>query len=80
MALTYIETVRLLMGDLDEDNGDARKTGTFHRRPVGAPVRDASYDDENGDSKVSLVEVAVSKPCDPVRLPCRLTPGAQQET
>ena len=54
MALTYIETVRLLMGDLDEGDNNfftadqwAHQFGTL------------SYDDDNGDSKVSLVEVAI---------------------
>ena len=53
MALTYIETVRLLMGDLDEgDNNFFSADQWAHLFGIW------SYDDDQGDSKVSIVEVA----------------------
>ena len=53
MALTYIETVRLLMGDLDEgDNNFFTADQWAHLFGVW------SYDNPDGDSKVSIVEVA----------------------
>ena len=54
MALSYIETVRLLMGDLDEGDNNFL-TGEQWAHLFGT----ASYDDEDGNSKVNLVEVAI---------------------
>ena len=54
MALTYIETVRLLMGDLDEGDNNF-----FTADQWAHLFGTASYDDDAGDSKVSLVEVAI---------------------
>ena len=54
MALTYIETVRLLMGDLDAgDNNFFTADQWVHLFGT------ASYDDAQGDRKVNLVEVAI---------------------
>ena len=54
MALTYIETVRLLMGDLDAgDNNFFTADQWIHLFAA------LSYEDDNGDSKVNLVEVAL---------------------
>ena len=74
MALTYIETVRLLMGDLDEgDNNFFSADQWAHLFGV------ASYDDEDGNSKVCLVEVAIAALKISVALPRRRTPRAKQE-
>ena len=55
MALSYIEAVRLLMGDLDEGDHNFF-TGDQWAHLFGM----GSYDDEDGNSKVSLVEVAIA--------------------
>ena len=53
MALTYIETVRLLMGDLDAgDNNFFSGEQWVHLFETN------SYDDSNGDRQLNLVDVA----------------------
>ena len=54
MALTYIETVRLLMGDLD-----AGDNNFFTADQWAHFFGTLSYDDEDGNSKVNFVEVAI---------------------
>ena len=54
MALTYIETVRLLMGDLD-----AGDNNFFSPNQWAHLFGTASYDDLDDESKVNLVEVAI---------------------
>ena len=55
MALTYIETVRLLMGDLDEGDNNA-----FTGDQWAHLFESLSYEDSEGDSKVSLLDVAIA--------------------
>ena len=55
MALSYIETVRLLMGDLDAGDGD----GQFFTGEQWVHLFETnSYDDSNGDRQLNLVDVA----------------------